>query len=594
MRHLKFKIFASCILSVCAASCTRPVRLTSVQSVEQGVFSAADADLATVSQIKSATQPEQKALPPSEMMRVGLLLPLSGKSAKLGEALRNAAMMSLFDISSGRLVLQFYDTEGTAEGARNASELAISQGAELIIGPIFSEEVRAIRENTHSADIGVITFSSHPSNLGDGVYTISTLTSQQVEHIVGYACDKGYKRIAILSQDNAMGDIVAMAAKSAADRCGATITKAGFYYSKTDNLQPTVQQVMPRLVEEMQKEKDEEIERLEKARADVLAGLPVKMKNEETGMEEERMMTMEELTATIETLKNTEIVRDPFEFDALLITEEGSRLRSLGALLSYYDVPKEVKILGTSQWANSSPSREPALVGGWFSNLPFAGFEQFSARYKKIYGEKPPRIASQAYDAVALAAVLAETGSFSYDNLTNPSGFRGVDGLFRLLPNGLSERGLEVLGVEKRGYVTLSPAPEVFETEPVIVPNVYEKGFRYSPEFIPPPPVEELIEETIIVDGQTGQGSNLQGQGSNTQGSNIQGSNMPVEGNAFQSAVSAQGANVQGVGTQGSGSTAVSPFAGQTSGVPTVSAPVSERPQPFVTPPISEGLSTAN
>ena len=41
----------------------------------------------------------------------------------------------------------------------------------------------------------------------------------------------------------------------------------------------------PRLVEEMQKEKDEEIERLEKARADVLAGLPVKMKNEETGME---------------------------------------------------------------------------------------------------------------------------------------------------------------------------------------------------------------------------------------------------------------------------------------------------------------------
>ena len=290
------------------------VRLTSVQSVEQGVFSAADADLATVSQIKSATQPEQKALPPSEMMRVGLLLPLSGKSAKLGEALRNAAMMSLFDISSGRLVLQFYDTEGTAEGARNASELAISQGVELIIGPIFSEEVRAIRENTHSADIGVITFSSHPSNLGDGIYTISTLTSQQVEHIIGYACDKGYKRFAILSQDNAMGDIVAMAAKSAADRCGATITKAGFYYSKTDNLQPTVQQVMPRLVEEMQKEKDEEIERLEKARADVLAGLPVKMKNEETGMEEERMMTMEELTATIETLKNTEIVRDPFHF----------------------------------------------------------------------------------------------------------------------------------------------------------------------------------------------------------------------------------------------------------------------------------------
>lgn len=566
MRHFKFRIFACCVTAVLSASCTRPVSLTSVQSVEQGVFRASDADMAVAPQIRSVTEPEPKVLPPSEMMRVGLLLPLSGRSAKLGEALRNAAMMSLFDISSGRLVLQFYDTEGTAEGARAASELAISQGAELIIGPVFSEEVRAIRENTHSADVGVITFSSHPSNLGDGIYTISTLTSQQVDHIVSYACDKGYKRFAILSQDNATGDIAAMAAKAAADRCGATITKAGFYYSKTDNLQPTVQQVMPRLLEDLQKEKDEEVERLEKAREDVLAGLPVKMKNEETGQEEERMMTMEELTATIETLKNTEVVREPFEFDALLITEEGSRLRSLGALLSYYDVPKEIRILGTSQWANSSPSREPALVGGWFSNLPFTGFEQFSARYKNIYGEKPPRIASQAYDAVALAAVLAETGSFSYDNLTNPSGFRGVDGLFRLLPNGLSERGLEVLGVEKRGYVTLSPAPDAFDTEPVIVPNVYEKGFRYSPEFIPPPPVEELIGETIIVDGQTGQGSAVQGSAAPAQGSNGQGSLTSVSDPAVQ-------------GSNASVSSA---------------APVSETKQPFVTPPISQGLSTAN
>lgn len=492
----QFRLFLCCAITLLLASCSGKISLLSRQGIDQGLFSPADADMAVRSAAGEGLPSEgsETRTPlPSEMVRVGLLLPLSGNSAKLGQALQNAAMMSLFDISGNRLVLQFYDTEGTAEGARKASEQAINQGVELIIGPVFSQGVRAIRENTHAADIGVITFSSHPSNLGDGVYTISSLTSQQVEHIVGFACDKGYKRFAILAQDNASGDIVSMAAKTAAGRCGGMITRAAFYDPRSENLQPTVQAIMPRLLEDLQKEKEEEIKRLEKSREAASQGIPVKMKND-AGEWEDRSMTLEQLEALIEEMKTTEIVRDPFEFDAVLIPEEGSRLRSLGALLSYYDVPSEIRVLGTSQWANSSPAREPAFVGGWFSNLPFAGFEQFSERYNTIYGEKPPRIASQAYDAVALAAVLAETGSFSYKSLTSPSGFKGVDGLFRLLPNGLSERGLEILGVEKRGFVTLSPAREVFDTEAVFEAEVYNKGFRHSPDLITVV-TEETVEE---------------------------------------------------------------------------------------------------
>lgn len=550
-------------MAVLVSSCTRGVSLTSRQSVEQGVFSVSDADLATAEPSdRAAEQAEPKQVQKSDMMRVGILLPLSGKAAKTGEALRNAAMMSLFDVAGNRLVLQFYDTEGTTEGARKASELAIAQGVELIIGPVFSQHVRAIRENTHSADVGVITFSSHPSNLGDGVYTISTLTSQQVDHIVSYACDKGYKRFAVLSQDNAMGDIVAMAAKAAADRCGATITKAGFYHPETNNLQPVVQSIMPRTIEDLEKDREEELERLEKMRENAEAGLPVKIKNDETGEEEEVLMTVEALTERMETLKNTEIVRDPFEFDALLITEEGSRLRSLGALLSYYDVPSDIRILGTSQWANSSPARESALIGGWFSSLPSSGFKRFSARYKNIYGEKPPRIASQAYDAVALAAVLAETGSFSTRNLTNPSGFRGVDGLFRLLQNGLSERGLEVLGVEKKGYVTLSPAPEVFETEPEFIPNVFDKGYRYSSEFIPPPQEEVKEEDGVIVVGGE---SAVVGDGNTVLQGNGTPENPSAEGREFKQPF-------------------VTPSSAPAEETPQPSARRQEFRQPFVTP----------
>lgn len=492
----RFSVFSLIILFL--SSCSGQMPLFS-KRIDKSAFHESDADIVEKGE-KAEDVPVSK-----ETIRVGVLLPLTGDSAKLGESLRNAAMMSLFDIGSQRLILQFYDTQetkdGSTEGARKAAELAINQGAELIIGPVYAKSVRAIRPATHSADIGVITFSSDPVNLGDGIFTISTLTSQQVEHIVKFACDKGYKRFALLSQDNAVGDIISMAAKTAVNSCGGVITKAGFYDPRTEDMQSAVAAVMPKMLEDLETERDDEIKRLEKSEDLIAEGKPVLVKNEETGGYEPRRMTLNQLHETIEALKNKEIIRDPFEFDAILLPEEGSRLRSLGALLSYYDVPPEIKVLGTSQWADSKPAREQALIGGWFSHLPSEGFASFANRYKALYGEKPPRIVSQAYDAVALAAILAETGSFSFKNLTTVSGFKGIDGLFRLLPNGLSERGLQVLGVEKKGTVTLAPAAEVFETEPVFSADVYVKDFRHSTDLFAIP--EAASEEAVVIEEKT-------------------------------------------------------------------------------------------
>ncbi|MDH3597303.1 MAG: penicillin-binding protein activator, partial [Rhodospirillales bacterium] len=82
----------------------------------------------------------------------------------------------------------------------------------------------------------------------------------------------------------------------------------------------------------------------------------------------------------------------------------------------------------------------------------------------------PIRIASLAYDATALAAVLTrnatETGrapDFSRAALTQASGFAGMDGIFRFLPNGEIQRGLAVLEMTKDGLVVLDPAPQSFE-----------------------------------------------------------------------------------------------------------------------------------
>ena len=492
------------LISLCAAC----LILNGCQSVKETLFLLQE-ELTFDGQSGSAPEKQQTALKPAEMLRIGMLLPLTGKSEKVGKDLKNAALMALFDTSNNRLVLQFYDTTGTPQGARDAAELAIKQGAELIIGPVFAPELRAMRSKAHSADIGILTFSSDPSNVGKGVFTVSTLTSQQVEHIVSFACSKGYKRFAVTGPDNMAGDIIALAAKNAVDKCGGMITKAVFYDPKTDNLLPVVSEIMPRMIEDLEKEREEYVQNLQTVLDDESTEkkrVKVKTKTTVDGKEEIQMvdtvMTAQELTDYIEQVKSEELIRDPFEFDALLVPEEGSRLRSFGALFSYFDVPSEIKILGTSQWAQSHPERESGLIGGWFAGMPSTGFKNFSNRYQKLYNEKPSRIASQAYDAVALASVLAQTGDFSFEQLTNTAGFNGVDGLFRLLENGLSERGLTVFGVEKKGFVTLEPPPETFNVAPDVTKEAYIEDFRHAPELITLPPEEtaettETTEETV-------------------------------------------------------------------------------------------------
>ena len=120
-----------------------------------------------------------------------------------------------------------------------------------------------------------------------------------------------------------------------------------------------------------------------------------------------------------------------------------------------------MRLLGSGLWDIPDIGSEPALVGGWFASSPPEARLDFERRYSATYGHNPPRLASLGYDAAALAAVLARLPSggepFSQQAILNPSGFTGVDGLFRFTPGGLVQRGLAVLQVEPQGTSRRQP-----------------------------------------------------------------------------------------------------------------------------------------
>lgn len=152
-------------------------------------------------------------------------------------------------------------------------------------------------------------------------------------------------------------------------------------------------------------------------------------------------------------------------FDALLLPFGGQELFRLAAALEKEGFDKEkIKILGTGLWDDSFVAEgQPFLLGGWYATAEPNARAKFEEAYGNTYGAPPPRLATLAYDATALAAVLTnQERRFDDASLTNPVGFTGLDGLFRLVPKGYVERGLAVAKIESYGVTIVDPAPTRF------------------------------------------------------------------------------------------------------------------------------------
>lgn len=378
-------------------------------------------------------------------IRIGLLLPLSGPKAPLGKALLNAAQLALFDAGLTDVGLVIRDTQGTPAGAQAATQAALAEGASLLIGPFFATSVAAAAPVARSRQVAVIAFSNDPAVAGNGVYLMGLPPAAQVDRVVAYASRQGLRRFAVLAPRSRYGNAVVAALYAAVARNGAQLAKVGFFDPGERDVSAAVREVA---------DYDQRVASLERQRK----ALEVKA---ETDPESQNQL---------QRLEGLDTVGEP-NFDAILLPLGGIRLQTVAPLLPFFDVdPKKVRLLGTNLWDDVKLSREQSLVGGWFAAPPPDSWESFRTRYLETYGSQPPRFASLAYDAAALAVLLVtrpearnNPALFASRNITQPSGFSGVDGILRFLPNGLAERGLAVMEMRRGELTVIDAAPQSFE-----------------------------------------------------------------------------------------------------------------------------------
>ena len=379
-----------------------------------------------------------------EPIRIGLLLPLSGPARPVGTALLNAAEMALFDIGDKRLMILPADTKGTAEGAREAAARLLAEGAEILLGPLFSRSVIAVKPLAGERQVAVIAFSNDRNAAGDGAYLLGILPEEEVERISGFAAGQGLRRIGAFLPDNAYGRKIAAALDAASRRYFLDPARTAFYPADA----PAGSETLTSIARDFA-DFDRRAAALRQERARLKGSSDPAAK------------------AALARLKNRDSFGPP-PFDAVLLAEGGSRLQAVAPLLSYFDIdPAEIRYLGTSQWYRPETLKEPSVQGGWFTAPPPVMIEAFRNKYRATFKTLPPAIASLGYDAIALAATLAgdapdPVSRFSPQAITAEDGYAGYTGIFRLRPDGTAEHGLAVLQVTREGFRVLDPAPQSF------------------------------------------------------------------------------------------------------------------------------------
>ncbi len=381
-------------------------------------------------------------------IKVGILLPLSGRHKDLGQSMLQAAQLALFDMNYTNLELIPRDTKGTPDGAKKAAQDAVSGGAQLILGPVFADSVRAAKPIIEQAGLVMLGFSTDWRVAGGNTFIMGVLPFAQSERIAEYAAKQSKRRIGIIAPDNDYGQAVVSAFQTRAAALGVQITNVTRFNPDSPNLTKDV------MAFAQYETRTSAVEAEKKRLAAALSANP------------NDIATAERLR----TLENA-MTDGNAPYDAIFVPVGGDQGKALMNLLAYYDLgPDKVQYLGTGLWDDAAIQAEPSMQGAWYAAPSPQLRAEFETSYQNTYSQQPPRLVSIAYDATALATVLARQGlsygtqpDFSRQAVTNPNGFAGIDGIFRFRPDGIIQRGLAVHRIANGRSTVIEAAPTTFQ-----------------------------------------------------------------------------------------------------------------------------------
>ena len=349
------------------------------------------------------------------VIRVGLLVPLSGEYAALGAEIRQSVEMALFKINNPKIEVLFLDTKA-GEAAGNAAMTGIENDVDIFIGPLFTEAVKQARVvidqvNDAASRPPMLLLSNNVDVAGNDRWLLGYLPEQQLDGLLGHAVSAGKRRFALIGQNSLFGQrLLNHASQRLADF----------------GLKPEAVRVLS----------DGELA-------------------DETNLKN----AIRDFTRYVPPVDDAPLPDSPF--DAVIFAGDPAFALRTAPVLAYYDVgPDRALYLGNALWNQQQLLGEPSLQGALFSTRPSNLDLRFDADWKEIWPEPAGQLARVGFDAMALVAALAKSADRDWaKQLVTNSGFQGYSGAFRLLPNGRNVRSFELRKIDKGQSKIIRPAP---------------------------------------------------------------------------------------------------------------------------------------
>jgi len=356
----------------------------------------------------------------SNFLKIGVLLPLSGKFQGIGESFLKAIQLALYDISNEDVKIYPKDNKGNALNSYLSAKEFEEQGIKIVIGPIFFENLERLGEINK---ITFISFTNQTKDIPKNTIAFGINIESQIDALKKYFNEIKVSKTLLLSPKSEFSYQSESVAKK-------DVLK--FYRTYSYDANPkTITGEIEKITRYRERKKDLErrIKILEKSDL-------YKDKNELKKLKQ--MHTLGEVN-----------------FDSVVVIDFGERLKSVLTSFMFSDVLSDkVDFFTINQWFDETFFNENAMQNLHFPSIDFENLKKFNKKFFNTFNEKSNKVSILAYDALGLIYYCWSNNNFQFkqDQLYNKKGFKGLHGEF-FIENNLSKQKLKIYKVSEKKFI---------------------------------------------------------------------------------------------------------------------------------------------
>ena len=354
-----------------------------------------------------------------KVLKIGVLLPLSGKFQDIGESFLKAIQLGLYDISNENVKIYPKDSKANALHAYQSAKEFEEQGIKVVIGPIFYESLERLNEINN---ITFISLTNKTQKIPNNTIAFGININSQIDVLKKYFDEIKVSRTLLLSPKTQFINQTEIIEDS-----DLKLYEVFFYDVSPKKITSEIENLTK--YHERKKDLERRIKILEKSDL-------YKHKQELKKLKQKHTL-------------------GKVNFDSVIVIDFGERLKSVLTSFKFFDVPSsEVNFFTINQWFDETLFNENALQNLHFPGIDINNLKKFDKKFSKIFNEKPSKVSILAYDALGLIYYCWINNNFQFkkDQLYNKNGFKGFHGEFSIEGN-LSKQKLKIYKVSEKKFI---------------------------------------------------------------------------------------------------------------------------------------------